>query len=114
MEYDELFALPSVQNWTKTKVFKIGYEGAELFLYFSDKYVTFMVGGTRAMAKYYTINCRKKLLDRLTPSDIAYSVLIYESVYDTWSKEIIKSETCVTIQEKKAFQHKAVLKYHVK
>ena len=52
MEYDEVFALPSVRNWTKTKVFKIGYEGAKLFLYFLDKCATVMVGGTRAMAKY--------------------------------------------------------------
>ena len=52
-----------------------------------------MVGRTRAMAKYYKINYRKTLLDRLSPSDIAYSVLIYESAYDMWAKEIIKNET---------------------
>ena len=52
VEYDDVLALPSVRNWTKTKVFKIEYEGAELFLYFLDKYVTVMVGGTRALAKY--------------------------------------------------------------
>ena len=51
MEYDEVLALPSVRKWTKIKVFKIGYEGAELFLYILDKYVTVMVGGTRALAK---------------------------------------------------------------
>ena len=34
VEYDDILALPSVQNWTKAKVFKIGYEGAELFLHF--------------------------------------------------------------------------------
>ena len=114
VEYDEVFALPSVRDWRKAKVFKVGYEDAESFLYFLDKYVTVMVGGTRAMAKYYKINCGKTLLDRLSPSDIAYSVLIYESAYDTWAEEIIKSKQCVTIQEKKAFQHTAVLKYHVK
>ena len=95
-------------------MFKTGYEGAEFFLYFLDEYVTVLVGGTRALTKYYKIYYRKTLLDRLSLSDIAYSVLIYESVYDMWAKDIIKSETCVTIQEKKAFQHKAVLKYHVK
>ena len=52
VKYDDILALPSVRNWTKAKVFKIGYEGAKLFLYFLDKYVTVMVGGTRAMAKY--------------------------------------------------------------
>ena len=54
------------------------------------------------------------MLNRLSPSDIAYSVLIYESAYDTWAEEIIKGKQCVTIQEKKAFQHTAVLKYHFK
>ncbi len=114
VEYDDVFALPSVQNWRKAKVFKVGHEDAELFLYFLDKYVTVMVWGTHAMAKYYKINSGKTLLDRLSPSDIAYSVLIYESAYDIWLEEIIKSKQCVTIQEKKAFQHTAVLKYHIK
>ena len=53
-------------------------------------------------------------MDRLSPLEIAYSVLIYESAYDTWAEEIIKSKQCVTIQQKKAFQLTAVLKYHVK
>ena len=60
------------------------------------------------------LTVKKKLLDRLSLSDIAYSVLTYESAYDTWAEEIITSERCVTIQDKKAYQHKAVLKYHVK
>ena len=60
------------------------------------------------------INYGKTLLDRLSPSDIAYSILIYESAYDIWAEEIIKSKSCVTIQEKKAFQTKAVPKFHVK
>ena len=114
VEYDDVFALPSELDWRKSKVFKVGYEDAKSFLYFLDKYETVMVGGTSAMAKYYKINYGKKLLDRLSPSDIANSVLIYESAYDVWAEDIIKSETCVTVQEKKAFQHKAVLKYHVK
>ena len=53
-------------------------------------------------------------MDRLTPSDIAYSVLVYVSAHDMWKEEILKCETCQTIEEKKAFQHKASLKYHVK
>ena len=66
------------------------------------------------MAKCYKTNNGKKLLDRLTPSDIAYSILVYESAYDTWAEDIIKSKQFVTIQKKKAFQHTAILKYHVK
>ena len=47
-------------------------------------------------------------------SDIVYSVLIYESAHDVWEEEIKKCETCNTIQEKKAFQNKALLEYHIK
>ena len=59
MGYDDILALPSVQNWTKAKVFKVGYEDAGSFLYFLNKYVTVMVGGTRALAKYYKVDCGK-------------------------------------------------------
>ena len=59
VEYDDILALPRVRNWKKAKVFMIGYEGIESFLYFVDKYVTVMVGGIRAMAKYYKINLEK-------------------------------------------------------
>ncbi len=73
-----------------------------------------MVGGARSMTKYYKNHIGNTLLDRLTPSDIAYSVLVYENLYDMWKEEIFKCETCQTIQEKPAFQHTASLKYHVK
>jgi hypothetical protein len=73
-----------------------------------------MVGGARSMAKYLKNHNRNTLLDRLTPSDIAYSILLYESAHDMWQEEINKCETCLTIQEKKEFQHTASLKHHVK
>ena len=44
-------AYPRVRNWTKTKGFKLAFEGAEPFLYFWDKYATVMVGGAHSMAK---------------------------------------------------------------
>ena len=77
---------------------KLGYKGAELFLEFLDTYVTVMVGGACSMANYYKNNYGTTFLDRLSPSDIAYSVLIYESAYNMWAEEIIKSKRCVTIQ----------------
>ena len=105
VEYKNEKALPSIRTWTKAKIAKMGYDIAESFLYFLDKYAIVMVGGARAMAKYYKNNCRKTLLDRLTPSDIAYSILIYESAYEVWTKEILKHETCTTIEEKKSFKN---------
>jgi hypothetical protein len=113
MVYENEMACPSVRKWTKTKG-KLAYEEAEPFLYYLDKYATVLVGGARSMAKYLKNHNGNTLLDRLTPSDIAYSVLLYESAHDMWKEEIHKCETCQTIQEKKEFQHTASLKYHVK
>jgi hypothetical protein len=112
--YENEMVCPSVRKWTKTMGLKLAYEEAEHVLYFLDKYTTVMVGGARSMAKYLKNHNGNTLLDRLTPSDIAYSVLLYESAHDMWQEEINKCETCLTIQEKKEFQHTASLKYHVK
>ncbi len=71
--YENGMACPSVLNWTKTKGLKLAYEGAKPFVYFLDKYTTVMVGGARSMTKYYKNYNGHTLLDRLTPSDIAYS-----------------------------------------
>ena len=112
--YENEMVCPSVHNWTKTKGLKLAYGDAEPFLYFLDKYATVMVGGARSMTKYYKNHIGNTLLDRLTPSDIAYSVLIYENSYEMWKEEILKCETCQTVQAKQAFQHTASPKYHVK
>ncbi len=75
--YENEMTCPSVRNWTKTKGLKLANEGAEPFLYFLDKYTTVMVGGARSMTIYYKNYNGNTFLDRLTPSDIAYSVLVY-------------------------------------
>jgi len=56
----------------------------------------------------------KPLLDKLTVSDIAYSLLVYKSAHDVWHEEIMKAKTCATAEEKQMFEHTAVNKYHVK
>ena len=105
MVYENEMAYPRVRNWTKSKGLKLACKGAKPFLCFLDKYATVMVGGERSMTKYYKHYNGNTLLDRLTPSNIAYSALVYESVHDMWKEEILKCVTCQTIKEKKAFQH---------
>jgi hypothetical protein len=100
--------------WIKHKTNKPSYNEAEPLLYFLDKYATIVVGGARAMGKYYKQNRGKSLLDKLTVSDIAYSLLVFESSHDVWKEEILKAKTCATAEEKKSFEHTAVNKYHVK
>ncbi len=79
--------------WIKNKTSKPSYNEAEPLLYFLDKYATIVVGGTRAMGKYYKQNRGKSLLDKLTVSDIVYSLLVYESLHDVWKEEILKAKT---------------------
>jgi hypothetical protein len=72
-----------------------------------------MVGGAKAMSQFYKNNKGKTLLDKVSVSDIAYSILVYESSYDVWMEGIKKSEICATKEEERAFKHVAKNKYHV-
>ena len=60
-------------------------EVATLFLRFLDKYVS-CVPGQRDISKFYKENPRMTLLDKLTPSDIAYTVLVYENTFEVWDE----------------------------
>ena len=104
------------REWVPNKITKPRYDETEGLLYFFDKYTTIVVGGTRAVCKYYKQNQGKLLLDKLSVSDIAYSIFVYESTYEIWKEEITKAKTCATAEQKKEFQSlsTAVLKYHVK
>ena len=114
IDNDDGMLLLEQRMWIQNKITKPSYEDAEPLLYFFDKYATIVVGGARAMGKYYKQNQGKSLLDKLTVSDIAYNFLVYESACDVWREEIVKAKTCATAEEKKQFVHTAVSKYHVK
>ena len=109
---DQLFS--EQRCWVKNKVTTPNYTDAEGLLYFFDKYTTIVIGGSRAVTKYYKQNRGKSLLDKLSISDIAYSIFVYESAHDVWKEEVMKASTCATAEEKKSFEHTAVNKYHVK
>jgi hypothetical protein len=81
---------PTACSWLANKNILLLFSEAEpLLYYFLDKYVTrIMVGGAKAMGKYYyKANKSKTLLDKLTVSDIAYSMLVYENAYDVWMED---------------------------
>lgn len=80
------------------------------FLRFLDKYVS-CVPGQRDIAKFFKENPRKTLLDKLTPSDIAYTVLIYENTYAVWDENRLwktmtraEREETPRVQKQKYFQ----------
>lgn len=56
------------------------------FMYFLDKYVALIVG-VRELNTFFRNEPEKTLLDKLTPSDIAYGILVYENSMDVWEEE---------------------------
>ena len=104
LEYDDGVVLPSAQDWVSSKIVHPSYSDAEPLLHFLDKYTMIIIGGSKAMAEFKKLNKGKTLLDRVTVSDIAYSMLVYESSYDVWMEEMVKEEMCATREEKKAFK----------
>ena len=103
-----------VQEWVDNKVTTLAYDDVEPFLYFLDKYTMIIVGGQRAMDKFYKDNRNKTVFNKITALDIAYSVLVYESYVEVWKEEIQRSLACKTAKERKEFPMTEVLKYHVK
>ena len=61
------------------------YEELEPFLRFIDKYVTKAVP---LFKKWKRNNKNKTLLDRITPSDIAYTILVFENSRSVWEEEL--------------------------
>jgi hypothetical protein len=81
------------------------------FLKFLDKYVSH-VPGTREIAKFYKENPGKMILDKLTISDIAYTVLVYENSFSVWDEN--REWKRMTRVEKEANPKVAVQKYFKK
>lgn len=78
---------------------------------FIDNYVKHAVGG-HYINKYIKTNRNKTLLDKVTASDIAYTILVCENSKEVWDEEIqIKSE-CRTKEEMKKATRTAKPKYH--
>ena len=113
VEYEDGVVLPSARSWVPGNIVHPSYSEAEPFLRFLDKYTMIIVGGSKAMGTFFKNNKGKTLLDRVTESDIAYGLLVYENSYDVWKEEIVKLNTCATKEEKKSFKHVAQNKYHV-
>jgi hypothetical protein len=87
------------------------YDQAEHFLQFLDKYVSCAIG-SHLFLQWSKSNCTKTFLDRVTASDIAYTILVYENSKEVWEEEWhIKKSISDDIQRKQATRHKKP-KYH--
>jgi hypothetical protein len=76
--YTRLWACDS-QDSTPT------YDQAEHFLRFLDKYVSRAIG-SHLFLQQSKSNCSMTFLDRVTASDIAYTILVYENIKEVWEE----------------------------
>lgn len=101
----------NVKCWTRTDSLELTYEDAEPFLRFIDKYVKLAVGGYY-VNKWIRMNRNKTLLDKVTSSDIAYTILVCENSTEVWDEEIRIKQECHTRDEMKRAKRTAKQKYH--
>ncbi len=87
------------------------YDQVEHFLQFLDKYVSSAIG-SHLFLQWSKLNRTKTFLDRVTASNIAYMILVYENCKEVWEEEWhIKKSISDDIQRKQATRHKKS-KYH--
>ena len=87
----------------------ITYEENLEFLTFMDFYVS-KLAGARELKSWSVKNPGKTLLDKMTASDIAYAILVYENGIDVWMERFQKKQ--MNTQEQSQVVQSATLKYH--
>ncbi len=102
----------NAKGWTSyPQESKPTYDQAEHFLWFLDKYVSHAVGN-HYFLQWSKSNRSKTFLDKVTASDIAYTILVYVNTKEVWEEEVqIKAsykndeERCNAIHHKKTKFH---------
>jgi hypothetical protein len=75
---------------------------------FLDKYVKHAVGNYFFM-QWSKSNRTKTLLDKVTASDIAYTILVYENTNEVWKEELqIRAISTTDDERRKAMREKKV------
>ncbi len=78
----------NARGWTSNpQDSKPTYDQAEHFLQFHDKYVSHAVGN-HYFLQWSKSNRSKTFLDKVTASDIAYTILVYENTKGVWEEEV--------------------------
>jgi hypothetical protein len=88
------------------------YDQAEHFLRFLDKYVSHAVGNPYFL-KLSKSNRSKTFLDKVTASDIAYTILVHENTEEVWEEEMQIKASSRTDEERGNAMHHKKPKYHV-
>ncbi len=77
------------------------YDQAEHFLQFLDKYVSHAVG------KWNKLNRSKTFHDKVTASDTAYTILVYENTKEVWEEDLqVKASSRTDEERHNAMHHK--------
>ena len=74
---------------------KLTYEEAEQFLRFVEKYVIRAVG-VHFLLQWSKLHRSKTILEKVTASDIAYTMLVYENSSEVWEEELMIKENAAT------------------
>jgi hypothetical protein len=88
------------------------YDQAEHFLRFHDKYVSHAVGN-HFFLQWSKLNRSKTFLDKVTASDIAYIILVYENTKEVWEEDLQIKAISRTDEERHNAMHHKKPKYHI-
>jgi hypothetical protein len=81
------------------------YDQAEHFLRFLVKYVHAL--GNHYFLQWSKLNKSKTFIDKVTTSDIAYTILIYENTKAVWEEDLqIKASSRADKERRNAMHHK--------
>ncbi len=104
----------NAKGWTNNpQDSKPTYDQAEQFLCFLDKYVSHAVGN-HYFLQWSKSNRSKTFLDKVTASDIAYTILIYENTKEVWEQDLQIKTSSRTDEERCNTMHHKKTKYHVR
>jgi hypothetical protein len=87
------------------------YNDTEKFLCFIDKYVKQAVGNHN-LSEWMKLNGSKMLLDRITPSDISYTIILYKNSINVRRKELEIKATDKTKEERQSARRHQKPRYH--
>jgi hypothetical protein len=102
----------TVRRWTTDLQYaQPTYDDVEDFMRFLDKYVSHAVGNHYFM-QWSKSNRTKTFLDKVTASDIAYTILVYENSNEVWKEELKIRATSRTDDERRTATREKKPRYH--
>jgi hypothetical protein len=81
-------------------------------MWFLDKYVSHAVGN-HYFLQWSKLNRSKTFLDKVTASDISYTILVYENAKEVWEEDLQIKTSSRTDEERRNAMHHKKTKYHV-